>query len=157
MTIVKYDPFRDIRGLQDEVNRLFTSSIPRSSNQEEIVRGAWTPNVDIFEGKEEIALEAELPGLKIEEVDLSIENNVVTIRGERKFEKRDETDNYHRVERSFGTFTRSFTLPRNVVCDGASANFENGILRVTLPKKEAAKARKIEIKGADVLTKSAIA
>jgi HSP20 family protein len=157
MTIVKYNPFRELRGLQEEVNRVFANSFPQTSNQEEIVRGEWIPNVDIREGKEEIVLEAELPGLKIEEVDLSIENNVVTIRGERKFEKRDESDNYHRVERSYGTFTRSFTLPRNVACDEASADFENGILRVTLPKKEETKARKIEIKGGSVLTNAAAA
>lgn len=155
MNIVKYDPFRELRGLQDEVNRLFSLSFPRSSNQEDIVRGAWSPSVDIFEGKDEIVLEAELPGMKIEEVDVSIENNTITIRGERRFEKTDESDNYHRVERSYGTFTRSFTLPRNVSSDEAKADYQNGILRVTLPKKEEAKTRKIEIKGETVEAKKA--
>ena len=146
MNIVK---FNDIRNLQDEMNRLFSLNFPRFENREEIVRGAWSPSVDIIEGKEEIALEAELAGMNIEDVEVSIENNVITISGERKFEKKDEGENYHRVERSYGTFTRSFTLPRNVVSEEAKADFKNGILRVTLPKKEEAKARKIEIKGAE--------
>src|SRR4029434_9783530 len=78
--------------------------------------------------------------------DLSIENNVITLRGERHFEKRDDTDNYHRVERAYGSFTRSFTLPNTVTGEGASADYRNGVLRVTLPKREETKARRIEIK-----------
>ncbi|MCU0239184.1 MAG: Hsp20/alpha crystallin family protein [Pyrinomonadaceae bacterium] len=152
MNIVK---FNDVKNLQDEMNRLFSLSFPRFENREEIVRGAWSPSVDIIEGKEEIAIEAELAGMNIEDVDVSIENNVITISGERKFEKKDESENYHRVERSYGTFTRSFTLPRNVVSDEAKAEFKNGILRVTLPKKEEAKARKIEIKSVDAVAKAA--
>jgi HSP20 family protein len=149
MSIVKYDPFRDLRSLQDEVNRLFSMSFPRSGGQQdEIMRGAWTPSVDIYEGKDEIVLEAELPGMKPEDVDVSIENNIITIRGERRFEKKDESDNYHRVERSYGSFARSFTLPRNVVGDQAKADFSNGVLHVTLPKREEEKARKIQISGA---------
>lgn len=147
MNIVK---FNELRNLQDEMNRLFSFSFPRFDNREEIVRGAWSPSVDIVEGKDEIALEAELAGMNIEDVDVSIENNVITITGERKVEKKDETDNYHRVERSYGTFTRSFTLPRNVASEEAKADFKNGVLRITLPKKEEAKARKIEIKGEDI-------
>jgi HSP20 family protein len=147
MTMIKYDPFRELRGLQEEVNRLFSAGLTRSGGQEEIVQGAWVPSVDVIEGKEAIVLEADLPGMSIDDVDVSIENNMVTIRGERKFEKRDETDNVHRVERSFGSFTRSFVLPRNVAAEGATAAYENGILRVSLPKKEEAKARKIEIAG----------
>jgi HSP20 family protein len=152
MNIVK---FNDVKNLQDEMNRLFSLNFPRFESREEIVRGAWSPSVDIIEGKEEIAIEAELAGMNIEDVDVSIENNVITISGERKFEKKDESENYHRVERSYGTFTRSFTLPRNVVSDEAKAEFKNGILRVTLPKKEEAKARKIEIKGVDAVAKAA--
>ena len=149
MSIVKYDPFRDLRSLQDEVNRLFSMSFPHSGRQDEIMRGAWTPSVDIYQAKDEIVLEAELPGMKPEDVDVSIENNIITIRGERRFEKKDESDNYHRVERSYGSFTRSFTLPRNVVGDRAKADFKNGVLHVSLPKREEEKARKIQISGAE--------
>ncbi|MDQ3798826.1 MAG: Hsp20/alpha crystallin family protein [Acidobacteriota bacterium] len=148
MSIAKYDPFRDLRTLQDEVNRLFSMSLPRSggAQQDEMMRGAWTPNVDIFENKDQIVLEAELPGMKPEDVDISIENNVLTIHGERRFEKKDDSDNFHRVERSYGSFTRSFTLPPTVSSENANAEFENGVLRLTLAKREEAKPRRIEIK-----------
>ena len=147
MNIIKYDPFREMRSLQDEVNRLFASSFSRGGNGEsDLMRGAWSPQVDIFENQNEIVLEAELPGMKPEDVDISIENNVLTIHGERKFEKKDENDNFHRVERSYGTFTRSFTLPPTVQSENANAEFENGVLRLTLAKREEAKPRRIEIK-----------
>lgn len=149
MTMIKYDPFRELRSLQDEVNRLFNVGINRSGDGEEIVRGAWSPSVDIFENQDKIVLEAELAGMKPEEVDISIENNIITLKGERKFEKTEDKDNYHRVERSYGSFVRSFTLPRTVVSDEAEASFNNGVLSVTLPKREEAKARKIEIKGVE--------
>ncbi len=152
MNIVK---FNEMRNLQDEMNRLFGMGFPRLENREEIVRGEWSPSVDIIEGKDEIAIEAELAGMKIEEVEVSIENNVITISGERKFEKKDESENHHRVERGYGTFTRSFTLPRNVVSDEAKAEFKNGILRIALPKREEAKARKLEIKGETAEAKKA--
>jgi HSP20 family protein len=147
MSIVRYDPFRDLRTLQEEVNRLFTNNMSPSFGDEGIGRGAWSPNVDIYENKDQIVLEAELPGMNRDDFDLTVENNVITLRGERHFEKKDETDNYHRVERSYGAFTRSFTLPQTVSGEGATAEYLNGVLRVTLPKREEAKARRIEIKG----------
>jgi HSP20 family protein len=147
MSIVRYDPFRDLRSLQEEVNRLFTGSMPRAFDDEGIARGAWSPSVDIYENKDQIVLEAELPGMKREDFDLSVENNVITIRGQRQFEKKDESDNYHRVERAYGSFTRSFTLPNTVTAEGANAEYKNGVLRVTLPKREETKARRIEVKG----------
>jgi HSP20 family protein len=147
MTVVRYDPFRDLRTLQEEVNRLFSTNLTRAFGDEGIGRGAWAPSVDIYENKDQIVLEAELPGMKQEDFDLSIENNVITLRGERKFEKTDETDNYHRVERSYGAFTRSFTLPQTVSAEGATAEYNNGVLRVTLPKREETKARRIQVSG----------
>jgi HSP20 family protein len=147
MAIVRYDPFRDLRTLQEEVNRLFSTNMTRAFDDEGIGRGAWAPSVDIYENKDQIVLEAELPGMRQEDFDLSIENNVLTLRGERKFEKTDETDNYHRVERSYGAFTRSFTLPQTVSAEGANAEYNNGVLRVTLPKREETKARRIQVSG----------
>ena len=149
MTVVRYDPFRDLRTLQEEVNRLFSTNLTRAFGDEGIGRGAWAPSVDIYENKDQIVLEAELPGMKQEDFDLSIENNVITLRGERKFEKTDETDNYHRVERSYGAFTRSFTLPQTVSAEGATAEYNNGVLRVTLPKREETKARRIQVSGSE--------
>ena len=145
MNLVTYDPFRDLRTLQDEVNRLFSSSFSRGGDND-LTRGAWSPNVDIFEDKDHIVLEAELPGMKPEDVNISIENNVLTIQGERNFEKKDDQGNFHRVERSYGSFTRSFTLPPTISSDSADAAFENGLLRLTLAKREEAKPRRIEIK-----------
>lgn len=150
MSIVRYDPFRDLRSLQEEVNRLFSTNLTRSFAEEGIGRGAWSPSVDIYENKDEIVLEAELPGMRREDFELSIENNVITLRGERQFEKRDEADNYHRVERSYGSFTRSFTLPQTVSSEGATAEYRNGVLRVALPKREETKARRIEVSGEGV-------
>ena len=153
MNLVTYDPLRELRSLQDEVNRVFSSSFSRGSDNE-MMRGAWSPTVDIYENKDQIVLEAELPGMKPEDVNISVENNVLTIHGERKFEKKDEKDNFHRVERSYGSFTRSFTLPPTVSSEAADAVFENGILRLTLAKREEAKPRKIEIKaGGDAQAK----
>jgi len=147
MSIVRYDPFRDLRTLQDEVNRLFSTNLTRAFGDEGIARGAWNPSVDIYENKDQIVLEAELPGMNREDFDLTVENNVITLRGERRFEKKDDGDNYHRVERSYGSFTRSFTLPQTVSAEGAQAEYRNGVLRVTLPKREEVKARRIEISG----------
>jgi HSP20 family protein len=147
MGIVRYDPFRDLRSLQEEVNRLFSTNLTRSFGDEGIGRGAWAPSVDIYENKDQIVLEAELPGMKQEDFDLSIENNVISLRGERRFEKTDDSDNYHRVERSYGSFTRSFTLPQTVSAEEARAEYSNGVLRVTLPKREEAKSRRIEVTG----------
>ncbi len=145
MSITKYDPFRELRSLQDEMNRLFLSNFTRGDDRE-LARGAWTPSVDIFENKDNLVIEAELPGMKPSDVNVSIENNVLTLHGERRFEKKDEGDNFHRVERSYGSFTRSFTLPPTVSSENVNAEFENGVLKLTLAKREEAKPRRIEIK-----------
>jgi HSP20 family protein len=147
MSVVKYDPFRELKSLQDEMTRLFTGAQPRVHNREEMMHGAWAPNVDIYEDKDRLILEAELPGMNRDDFEISVENNVITLRGERKFEKKTEGDNYHRVERSYGSFTRSFTLPQTVTAEGAVADFENGVLKVSLPKREETKARRIEVSG----------
>lgn len=154
MNIIRYDPFREMRSLQDEVNRLFASSFSRNEGDSDLMRGAWSPQVDIFENKDQIVLEAELAGMKPEDVEISIENNVLTLHGERKFEKKDDGDNFHRVERSYGSFTRSFTLPPTVSSEDANAEFENGVLRLTLAKREEAKPRRIEIKAGETQPKT---
>ena len=147
MNIVRYDPFRELRSLQDEMNRLLSSSFSRSGDKnEQMWSGSWTPSVDISENKDQLILEAELPGMKPEDVEISIENSVLTLRGERKFEKKEDGDNLHRVERSYGSFTRSFTLPPTISAENATVAFENGVLRLTLAKREEAKPRRIEIK-----------
>jgi HSP20 family protein len=146
MNIIKYDPFRELRGLHDEMNRLFSGVAP-SMQGDEFARGAWSPNVDIYEDSDKLIVEAELPGMARDDFEVNVENNILTLKGERKFEKKTEGDNYHRVERAYGSFTRQFTLPQSVTAEGATADFENGVLRVALPKREETKARKIEISG----------
>jgi HSP20 family protein len=143
MNVIKYDPFRELRGLHDEMSRLFAGTAPNEGN--EFARGAWSPRVDIFEEKDNLIVEVELPGLNREDFDVSVENNILTLKGERKFEKKENTDNFHRVERSYGAFTRQFTLPQTVTAEGATADFDNGVLRIALPKRAETKARKIEI------------
>lgn len=154
MNIVKYDPFRELRGLQDEMTRLFAGVAPASFNRDEFARGTWSPNVDIYEDKDRLIVEAELPGMNREDFEISVENNVLTLKGERRFEKSTEGDNYHRIERAYGAFTRQFTLPQTVTAEGANADFENGVLSVALPKREETKARKIEITGVGSNAKS---
>ena len=154
MNIVRYDPFRELRSLQDEMTRLFTGVAPASSGSEDMPYGAWSPRVDIFENKDNLVLEAELPGMSRDDFELSFENNALTLKGERKFEKKTDGENYHRLERSYGAFTRSFTLPQTVTAEGAKAEFNNGVLHVSLPKREDTKARKIEITGSDTKPKT---
>jgi len=147
MNIIRRDPFRELRGLQDEMTRLFAGMAPLAS--EDSVFGAWQPKVDIFEDKDTLVMEADMPGVKREDLDLTIENNVITLSGERKMEERRESENYHRVERSYGSFTRSFTLPRTVDTEKVKAEFRDGVLTVSLPKREETKARKIDVSFAD--------
>jgi len=154
MSISKYDPFRELRSLQDEMNRLFMTNLPRSVAQEDLASGGWSPSVDIYESENEIILEAELPGMNRDDFEVSIENNVITLKGKREFQKRDEGDNYHRVERSYGAFTRSFSLPRTVSAENTTAEYRNGVLRVSLPKREEAKARRIEVAGEETETRT---
>lgn len=151
MNVIKYDPFRELRGLHDEMSRLFSTQLPERG---EFAKGSWSPSVDIFEDENRLIVEAELPGMNREDFEISAENNVLTLKGERKFEKKTEGDNYHRIERSYGAFTRQFTLPQTVTADGASADFENGVLRIALPKREETKARKIEITGSGSTAKA---
>jgi HSP20 family protein len=114
--------------------------------QEDLNRGAWVPVVDIYSnGQHELVLKAELPGIKREEIDLKVENNVLTIRGERKRDQEIKQDAYQRVERTYGAFARSFTLPSTVNPDGVKAEFKDGVLTVVLPAREEAKPRQVQI------------
>ena len=145
MALTRAYSAKDFRGLQDDLNRLFGSVFPRFFNDEEgLLRGSWSPAVDIYENQDGITLEADLPGVSPGEVELSVENYVLTLRGERRLEK-NEGDNYHRVERSYGSFTRTFTLPTTVNVDDIRAEFKDGVLRVSLPKREEVKPRQIQV------------
>jgi HSP20 family protein len=139
--MTRWEPFRDLMRLQDEVGRLFDERLYR--NGESV---GWTPAVDIYEDDESVTLRFELAGVEPKDVDIRFENGVLTLRGERKLEKEEKRENYHRVERSYGTFTRSFTLPGTVDAEKIRAESKNGVLSVALPKKAEAKPRSIQVK-----------
>jgi HSP20 family protein len=134
----RWDPFTEIARLQDEMSRQLLQSDRRTAG--------FVPPVDINEDKDAIYVKAELPGVKPEAVQLHVENNVLTLTGERKLERDETRDNYHRVERSYGTFTRSFALPNSVSSDQVQADMTDGILTVKIPKKAEVQPKRIEVK-----------
>ncbi|HRH42450.1 MAG TPA: Hsp20/alpha crystallin family protein [Pyrinomonadaceae bacterium] len=154
MSIFKHDDFRKLLGLQDDMNRLFISAFtPNSGAADQMMKGGWNPLIDIYENQNQLIVEAELPGMNPEDVYISVENNVLTLQGERKFEKKAEGDNFHRVERSYGSFSRTFNLPPTVTSENATAEFQNGVLKLSLAKREEAKPRRIEITTSESGTK----
>jgi len=146
MPPIRWDPFRDLLSLQERMNKLFEDSLVRSTSQlGDASEGAWTPVVDILEKDDAILLKAELPGVRLEDVDLQIKDDVLILKGERQFEKETRKENYHRIERSYGTFSRSFTLPGIVDQTGISAKLKDGILEVKLPKARSMESKPIPI------------
>jgi len=142
MSLIKYTPFADfetfpvgLRAFQDSVNRLFTEPNGRP----------WVPPVDIKETENELIVKADIPDVEMKDIDVRMENGALTIRGERKFESKKDQGGWHRVERSYGTFERVFTLPETVEPEGVKADYKNGTLTVTLPKKEIAKPKQIKV------------
>ena len=143
MNLVTWDPNREVGSL----NRLFGSALLRRERDEEMSLGAWMPPVDIIEDKDRILMTAELPGFKESDIEIQTEGGVLTIRGERRSEVEKEGRTYHRMERSYGQFVRSFTLPNNVDREHIKASFADGLLQIEMPKREEAKARQIKISG----------
>jgi len=146
MAIVRFEPIRDLLSLQDRMNRMFDESYRgRSVENDWGLGGSWAPAIDIYEQDNNIVLKAELPGVDPKDVDIRIENNVLTLKGERKIEDEIKQENYHRVERAYGGFTRSFTLPSTVDTTNVKADYKDGVLRITLPKREEAKPKQIQV------------
>ena len=146
MALIRWnDPFRELAALQDRMNRVFEGTLSRTRNEEELFTGTWAPPVDIYETKDKITLKAELPGFNEKQINLRFEDGVLTIEGERKFEKETGDENYHRVERSYGKFVRSFAIPAGVEGDKIGASFSNGVLTVDMPKREETKPKQIRI------------
>jgi HSP20 family protein len=148
MAIVRFEPFRDLVTFQDRLNRIFEDAFRGSrgaSEEEWALGGSWAPSVDIYEQEGNLVLKAELPGIDPKDVDVRVENNVLTLQGERKLDSEVKRESYHRVERSYGAFSRSFTLPTVVDTDKIKAEFKDGLLRLVLPKKEEAKPKQIAI------------
>jgi HSP20 family protein len=143
-TIARLDPFRGLNSLQDQVNRLFDETFSRGRSAESEM-GSWAPAVDIYETEQELVLKADLPEVNQQEIDIRIENNMLTIRGERKFHDEVTQDNYLRIERAYGPFSRSFSLPNTINMEAIKADYHNGVLSIRMPKREESRPKQIRI------------
>ena len=141
--LTRWEPSRGVTTLQDQINRLFQDSFGRDG--EEASLSAWAPAVDIYETEHELVVKADLPEVDPKDLDIRVENNILTIRGERKFEKKVNEDNYLRVERSYGSFARSFTLANTVNSEAIKADYQSGVLTLSIPKREEAKPKQIKV------------
>ena len=144
MAIVKYNPFRELRAMQDQMNRLLDLAWNREPG-EELRESVWQPPVDIYEDAELVVIKAELPGIDQKDIEVRIENNTLTLRGERKHDQEIQKENFHRVERFYGSFQRSFSLPQGVDQEKVKATCDKGVLTITLPKKEETKPKQISV------------
>jgi HSP20 family protein len=146
MTLTKWDPFKDLVTLQDRMNRLFDESVRNVRPGDEALSSAiWSPAVDIYETEDEVVVKAELPEVNQKDIDVQIENNTLTLRGERKFNKETKKENFHRIERAYGSFSRSFTLPSTIDQEKIRADYKDGILKISMPKREETKPKQIRV------------
>ena len=145
MPIVRWEPFRDLVTAQRDFERLFREAFSSQHGETELSTRSWAPPVDIYETEDAIVLKAELPGVDAKDVEVRVEDNTLYLKGERKFEKEVKEQNYHRVERSYGSFARSFSLPNSISTDQVKAEFKDGLLTLTMPKREEAKPKTIKI------------
>jgi HSP20 family protein len=143
MAMMQWDPHRELAALQERMNRLFTESLGRWDREESY--GSWVPAVDIHEEGDHLVLSAELPGMRREDIDISVENGTLTVKGERRRDAQVKEDSYVRVERHYGVFSRSFSLPTNVDTSAIRASYREGILRLVLPKAAEARAKRIPV------------
>ena len=146
MTLVRWDPFRELESMSDRLNRVFARPTLSTSGREELTVADWMPTVDISESDSEYLIKAELPEVKKEDVKVTVENGVLTLQGERRQEKEEKGKKYHRVERSYGSFVRSFTLPESVDEGAVKAEYKDGMLNLHLPKTEKVKPKSIDVK-----------
>src|SRR5438445_6506685 len=142
-TLTRWEPFRGATSLQDQVNRLFNDVLERRGEESSLT--AWAPAVDIYETEQELVVKADVPDVDPKDLDIRVENNILTIRGERKFEKKVSEESYLRVERAYGSFARSFTLANTVNSDAIKAEYQSGVLTMTIPNKEEAKPKQTKV------------
>jgi len=145
MALIRLDPFKDLITMREIMNSLFEEAFTSRGEEKDLNAGTWTPSVDIYETENDIVLTSEVPGIDEKDIEIKIENNTLTLKGERKFEKEAKEENYHRIERSYGSFYRSFTLPYYINQDKINAEYENGALKITMPKKTELKPKKVKI------------
>jgi HSP20 family protein len=150
MALVRWDPFRELTALQSEVNRLFS----RAGNGDVAERQSWTPSVDVIETEDTIKLKAELAGMDPKDISIEVQDNVLTVSGERRFEEEVKEDKYYRIERRYGSFSRSIALPQTADEEKIQAKYDNGVLEVTVPKAEIAKPKKIAVAIGDTKAKT---
>jgi HSP20 family protein len=150
VAIVRWEPFRELSSLQTEMNRLFNAAFDTQGNGPSARR--WAPAMDLLETDDAFVLRADLPGLSESDVNIELEDNVLTLSGERKVEHEDKREGFYRVERAYGTFSRSLTLPKGVDPEAVSASFDRGVLEVRVPKPEQRRPRKIEIASGEAET-----
>jgi len=141
--LTRWDPFREYTTLQDRMNRLFRDSF--GEREEALTTSTFAPPVDVYEDEHNVTLKFEVPGIDEKDIDVKIENNTLTVHGERKFEKEEKEENFRRVERQYGSFTRSFTVPNTVDTDHVEAHYDKGVLKVQLAKKAEAKPKQIKV------------
>ncbi len=145
MTVLtRWEPFREFSTLQDRMNRLFRETYNEGQDQS-LTTSSFAPAVDVYEDEHNVSLKIEVPGIDEKDIDVRIENNTLTVHGERKIEKEEKEENYRRVERQYGSFTRTFTLPTTVDSEKVSAHYDKGVLKIYLPKKAEAKPKQIKV------------
>jgi HSP20 family protein len=144
MAFMRWDPLRDLMEFQERMNRLFDATVARTRREEVLPKGMWTPSVDIYETRDEVVINVDLPEIDVDDLAVDVERNVLTIKGERPLSKEAKLEQYHLVERPYGPFNRSFTLPGSVDARGIKGSYKNGILTLKLPKREAPRKVAIE-------------
>ena len=146
MAIVKWDPFRDMITMKDRMDRLFEDSLNRFRGEaEDMAHSTWSPAVDIYETADDIIIKAEIPGVNKKDISVEVKDNSLYLKGERKFKKEVKEENYHRMERSYGSFCRIFSLPTSVKQDEIKAKFKNGVLQISIPKVEEETEKSVNI------------
>ena len=145
MTLIRWNPFAEFINMQERMNRLLGDTYLKPTLGEREVGDEWSPAVDIYEDADGVVIKVELPEMDMKDIDVKIEDNTLRVRGERKLEKEDKKANYHRIERYYGAFSRTFTLPTTVDQEKVKASYDRGVLKITLPKKEDTKPKKIKI------------
>ncbi|MGA8529081.1 MAG: Hsp20/alpha crystallin family protein, partial [Acidobacteriaceae bacterium] len=145
MAITRWDPFRDVLTLQNRMNTLFHDFNRTQGEGDALSTAAFVPPVDVYEDEHKIVLKLEVPGMKEDDLDIQVENNLLTVKGERKFEKEEKEENFHRIERRYGTFYRSFTIPTTVNAESVKASYDAGVLRIELEKRAEARPKQIKV------------
>ena len=147
MTVItRWDPFQEFNTLQSRMNQLLRNSLSNGNHSDEALTStSFAPAVDVYEDEHQVKLKIEVPGIDEKDIDVRIENNTLTVHGERKLEKEEKEENFRRVERQYGSFTRTFTLPTTVDSEKVSATYDKGVLKIALPKKAEAKPKQIKV------------